>query len=382
MTVHDSLQAVLAAMHEATLDDALWPRASNLIDAACGATGNGLIVGQGHGDDSRILFARSYRRGERNEALQQHYFQNYYPIDERIPRIRELPDGLVVHVPDLYTDQEKKTSPAYNEGLPCIGSRNGLAVRLDGPQDTRIVWAIADPRGRDGWGSVQLARIRYLLPHVRHYMAVRQAMAAARAMGTSLGALLDNTRLGIIHLGQDARIIEANDRALMLLRQPYGLFDQGGFLTTWLPRDSARLQELLAAALPPPGRAGAAGSMSVRRSDGLQRLALHVRPVGSRETDFGARRVRALVLLVEPDSEPILDRDAVAEVLGLTAAESEVAVMLSEGRTVREIAKASSRRVGTVHLLLKRAYGKLGVSRQVELVRLVLSLGSMVRPRR
>ena len=48
--------------------------------------------------------------------------------------------------------------------------------------------------------------------------------------------------------------------------------------------------------------------------------------------------------------------------------------MLSEGKTVRHIAVAMSRQEGAVYWLLQQIYKKLGISRQVDLVRLVLSL--------
>ena len=69
------------------------------------------------------------------------------------------------------------------------------------------------------------------------------------------------------------------------------------------------------------------------------------------------------------------------EVLGLTAAESEVAVMLSLGRSVRDIAVTTGRKPGTVHDLIKRANKRLGISRQVDLVRLVLQLADLSAPR-
>ena len=46
----------------------------------------------------------------------------------------------------------------------------------------------------------------------------------------------------------------------------------------------------------------------------------------------------ALVLVVDPEERPRIDPRLVAEVLGLTPAESELAVMLSQGKTVRDIA--------------------------------------------
>ena len=44
---------VLAALHEAALQEALWPATSALIDEACGATGNALVVSEGFGKDEQ-----------------------------------------------------------------------------------------------------------------------------------------------------------------------------------------------------------------------------------------------------------------------------------------------------------------------------------------
>lgn len=104
---------------------------------------------------------------------------------------------------------------------------------------------------------------------------------------------------------------------------------------------------------------------------------LHASPVEDHWLDFGARRVAALLLVVEPGSPARLDKDLVAEALGLTAAEAEVAVMLSEGKTPRAIATLTERRPGTVYNLTKLAYRKLGVSRQAELVRLLWQLSDI-----
>ena len=122
--------------------------------------------------------------------------------------------------------------------------------------------------------------------------------------------------------------------------------------------------------------------MTIRRPPGVPRLVVHIKPVDDRRLEFGLRHVAALVLVVDAGSPPRLDAKLVAEALGLTPAESQVAVMLSEGRTPRDIAMATGRQEGTVHELLKRAYKKLGISRQVDLVRLVLPLADVSASRR
>ena len=369
---------ILASLHEAALDDARWPAASALIDEACRAKGNTLVFGDGRSrEDVRIFFAGFYFRGQRHRELEREYFDVYHPLDERLPRLRRLPDGRLVHVAELYTDDEVKTSPTYNEMLPRGHARNSLNVRLDGPNGSRIVWCINDPIDSGGWSSAQTALIRNLLPHIRQYVTVRQMLRGAGALGASLAEMLDVTGSNVIQLGARGRIVAANDGARGILRAGDGLFDEGGFLYARSSADHESLQGLLTRALPSFGGPGAGGSMVVRRPAGLPPLVLHVTPVSRRETDFPAWPVAALALVVDPTRRIRVDPALVAAGLGLTATEGRVAVLLAQGRSIREIAAAMDRRASTIRWHLKQTFTKLDVSRQGELVRLVLSLAGV-----
>ena len=384
MSQRGTFERILASLYEAMLDDAHWPAASALIDEACEIKGNELFVTEGPPDDFKIVLARLYYRGRRHEELEREYVDNYLPRDERIPRYRRLPRGRLFHVTDLYTARELKTSPTYNEILPRSDARNSLNVRMDGLNGSRITWIITDPSVSDGWGSAQLKMIERLLPHIRQFVHVRQALVNAEALGGSLTGLLDNTRVGVIHLDRRGTIIAANDRAHDILRRGDGLLDRGGFLRARLPADDARLKKLLARALPPFGGEGevVGGSMAARRLPASLRLVLHVNPVTVQHLDISAHRVAALVLLVDPGSRPTIDPELVASALDLTPSESRVAAWLAEGRTVRDIAAATRRKEKSVRWLITQIYDKHGISRQADLVRLVLSLAEFSGPRR
>ena len=366
-------ERLLASLQDAALNDALWPAASRLIDEACGATGSSIIVGEGVGHDARVSFAAFYRRGERRLDLERDYYENYFHQDERVPRLLQLREGKLVRVADLFSPGELKTSATWNEALPRSGTQNGLNVRLRGLHGLRVTWVIADPVAGN-WETGQTLMIEGLLPHIRNFVHVRQALAGAEALGSSFTHLLDNARLGVIHLDRRGRIVETNDRARDLLLRGNGLREQGGFLRAWLPEDDARLKPLVAAALPSLGGQAVGGSMLVRHPFVGPKLTLHVHPASVRQMDFGAPDVGALVLIDGLDRPQRLDAGQVGSVLGLTPAESRVAVGLAEGRTVPDIAAASGRAEGTVRVHLKRIHRKLGVSRRADLVRLVLSV--------
>ena len=297
--------------------------------------------------------------------------------DERLPRIRQLPDGRIAHISSLYTEEEKKTSVVYNEALPLGDTRDSLNVRLDGPQSSRIVWVVADPVGGDGWSRSKIVTVERLLPHLRQFGRVRQALVNARALGSSLAMLLENTRFGVIQLDRRGRIVAANGPAGALLREADGLDDRDGRLRAAVPEEDDVLQGLLARALPPFGGQAASGSMMVSRALVLPRLVIHVTPVNRARADGDASRVRALVLAVDPAHRAAVAPEFVAATLGLTLAESHIAVWLAQGRTVRDIALATGRSAGTVRWHIKHIFTKCGISRQMELVQLVLSLADL-----
>ena len=383
MTPRDTFDRILMSLHDAMLDDAHWPQTSALIDDACGMKGNALVVGKGRSQqDGEIFLARFCYHGERHPERERWYFDLYYPQDERVPRVAQLPDSSLVRIDDLYTEEELMRSPAYNEGLPRGGYQHGLNVRLDGPEESSIVWTLADSSASGGWGSGQVELIERLLPHIRQYVQVRWALASAEALGASLTDLLDNARVGVAYVDWRGRILETNDRALDILRRGEGLLDQGGFLRAQLPADNARLENLLTDALPTFGNPAVSGSMTVRRPAGKPRLVLHVTPITTEQLDIGGWVVAALVLIVEPGNLPGIDPDLVAAVYGLTPAESRVAVMLAEGSAVRDIAAAMGCQENTVRYHAKQMHHKLGISRRAELVRLVLSLAGSSEFRR
>ena len=370
-------ERTLASLQDAMLDDTRWPATSALIDEACGLTGNTILLGEGPKADIRVSCIGLYYRGQRHTDLERWYLEEYHPIDERIPRFRQLPDSRLVPIKDLYTTEELKSSPVFNEALFRGNYQNGLNVRMDVADDSYMSWALGDPLTRHGWAPSQTAMVTRLLPHLRHYVRVRQALVHARALETTASALLESQRIGVVHLDRRGRVLAASDRARHILRDGDVLSDRDGVLRTMASEDQPRLDRLVAAALPTDGRVAVSGSLSLRRSDGLLPLTIHIKPMGVPQPDYGGQYVAALVLLVEPGRPHRIDPGLVTEALGLSPGESQLAAWLAEGKSVDEIARATGRTKNTIYWHLKQIYQKLYISRQADLVRLVLSIAEL-----
>ena len=374
MSGQDAFERILGLLYDAMLDDTYWPATSALIDEVCGLTGNGLMVGEGPKDDIRVLFVGLYYHGQRRTDLEREYLEVYHPIDERVPRFRQLPDSRLVHTTDLYTAEELKTSPTYNEIMLRGKHQDSLLVRLDGPDGSYITWGLGDPIASEGWGSSEITMVTRLLPQIRQFVRVRQALVRAEAGDTTVTALLDNPRIGVLHLDRRGRILAVNDRAGSLLRGGHGLSDRDGVLRAREPSDQLILEQLVADALPASGAVTVSGSMLLNRSSDSPPFVVHVKPVGVPQPDYGARHVAALVLIVEPGRRQRIDPRLVARTLGLTRGESQVASWLAEGKSVGDMAKITGRTRDAIYWHLKQIYKKRSISRQTDLVRLVLSI--------
>ena len=377
MSGRDVFERILASLYDAMLDDARWPAASALIDEACGLVGNALLVGEGPKDDIRVGFVGLYYRGQRRADLEREYLEVYHPIDERVPRMRQQPYGRLVHVTDQYTAEELKTSCVYNEALIRTQHGNSLAMRLEGLAGSHMTWGISDPISSGGWGSSQIAMLTRLAPQIRQFVQVRQALVGAQARGATVTALLDNPRIGVVQLDRRGRILAANARACSILRDGDGVSDRDGVLQAQAPADELCLARLLAAALPTSGAVAVSGSMPLRRASVFPPFAVFVKPVTVPQPDYGARHVAALVLIVEPGRNHRVDPGLVTKTLGLTPAESQVATWLAAGKSVREMAEVTGHTPDAIYWHLKQSYQKLSISRQADLVRVVLSVADL-----
>lgn len=382
MNEGDKFERILASLYDVALSRSRWPDALKLIDELIGVYGTAMVYGEGRSNaDVRIYSAWMYERGVRRTDVEEEYFRNFYHLDERIPRIRLAPDSQLFHCTKFYTEEELKTSPAF-DAMVRYHADDGINVRLDAPSGSRLVWGISNPVKSKGWSSPQLDAIRRILPHIRHTFCVQQALASAGALNATLLGLLESTGVGIVQLDRNGQILEANGRARELLLAGDPLYDRDGVLYARDPIENDRLQELLSRAMTSLHAMGAGGSMKLSLPNSHVSLLLHMHPVEDREQEIGSRPVAALLLIRNPVKGVAIEPEVAAAALRLTRMESEVAVLLAQGKNVQEVAKALERGQSTVRHHIKNMFVKHGLSRQSDLVRLVLSLTGAPNPGR
>ena len=178
MTRQGEFERIIASLHRAMLDESEWHTTLALIDDACGTAGiRFAVVDDNDPGDAQWIFDDACCRHD--EPAQRHF------------------------------DGEPLTAPTRNE-LLCHARANGLNIRVAGTDGTHSLWALARLATACGLNPQQIAMIERLLPHVRHFLRVRHALAGDAALGASLIRVLDNMLIGVLCLDWRAMIVHAN----------------------------------------------------------------------------------------------------------------------------------------------------------------------------
>ena len=114
--------------------------------------------------------------------------------------------------------------------------------------------------------------------------------------------------------------------------------------------------------------------MVVTHQSELSRPVLHITPIGHRHDGVPSWEVAALVLLVDPYHRLPLDDALVENALDLSPTETRIAILLAEGKTVREVAETTGRSINTIRWHVRQIFEKHRLKHLGQLVPLVRSL--------
>ncbi len=181
---------------------------------------------------------------------------------------------------------------------------------------------------------------------------------------------------GVVQLDASGRVVELNEPARRLIKDHRISLDVGKRLSVRNRQENRELQQTLSQALPLSATRCVAGEVTMRRPDGLPSLVLRVTPVRDSEEIAQPEPVVALVVITDSQSDTEFDPAFIRKALRLTKAEAGVTALLAQGKNVQAIAVSTDRTVKTIRWHVKRILGKLGLTRQAQLVHLVKSLGA------
>jgi DNA-binding CsgD family transcriptional regulator len=283
-------------------------------------------------------------------------------------RIKEA--GLVWRDRDVVDAEELEQSGFYQQWAFPQGLQH-IARGVLTEQGSRLTYVALGRRADSGdFDSAELETMRRMLPHLQRTLELGQNISALHAVAGLMSEILNRLPVALLVISPDGKVTTRTRAADQILACNDQIYLDGTSLQLRRADARARLRELVAAAHSAPAPSQFYETMHVERID-RRPLYLTVSSISGGPGPDGRRFV--LLIIVDPEHEPVIDGDALRARLGLTRSEAQLAALLARGVRLEAASESLSISSGTARTHLKHIFAKTGTDRQVELVRLILS---------
>jgi DNA-binding CsgD family transcriptional regulator len=259
----------------------------------------------------------------------------------------------------------------YNDFVVRCGVRDILGVRLFENSSHAAILGIYYGLYQTRSGSADAARLKELLDPLSQAARLHVELRNMGWKSSIALRALDQLANGVLVTDGDGRIIELNRVAEHILCRDDGLAVRNGKLCALRVFEDNKLMAFISAAA--VGKTAAAtGRMLIGRRGGQKHYAVTVASIGGAQLGVFERPL-ALILIGAPEHLAPSERD-VAEIFGLSPAESRLAVALIAGKKLADIAANSGVRITTLRTQLSSILRKVGATRQADLIRILSSV--------
>jgi DNA-binding CsgD family transcriptional regulator/PAS domain-containing protein len=288
-------------------------------------------------------------------------------------------------VEDIGGQQAFEQTRVWNEVYRPLGLQDTLAGLLERQPEYSQVMVMARRTDQADFDAADRRALTGLLPHIARAWRVKQMLAEWKALSGTLKFVLDRLARPVLVTGPDGQIRFANRAADRLLTRGDAIDATRGRLCGARSSDTDALRRLIDGASRTGIGAGetAVDAIAIGGTDQFSPLAVVAEPLAPVHGELlGHGASPGAVLFLgesEATSRPATERLRV--VYGLTEAEARLTSLIVDGYDVASAALAAGVSENTVKYHLKAVFGKVGVSRQAQLVRRVLAdVGGLAEP--
>ncbi|WP_233809918.1 helix-turn-helix transcriptional regulator [Paraburkholderia sp. HP33-1] len=352
------------AVYESVLEDEPWRKCVGLLTEYFEASSTTIVVRPPKAYDMGYLVCIP---GHAPTELA--YCSRWYESDPFV----ELPPERVVLASDVLTGKQWFSSEYYREFLSHMMTtdlRRMLGVNIVTRAGTVSRVRVHRTQDMPPFTDEDRRRLGQFVPHIKQAMALAAHVNRKESERQIFEEGLDRLNIGVVLLDETGRLLRATAVASNLLIRSDGLKAVDRTLEGCSRADTRELQRLLSSSQEHPGMVVAT---SLSRPSGRRNLAVMVRSIPLLEETEGKLRPAWAVFIRDPDANADAARDILRQLFDFTPAESQLAIELTNGLSLDEAAEKLGIRRNTARAHLRAIFSKAGVTRQSELVRVMLN---------
>ncbi|EJL23865.1 DNA-binding protein with HTH domain [Caulobacter sp. AP07] len=315
------------------------------------------------------------------EAAYRDYAAHYVSNSPYVNFVPRNQIGLPTRSETIIDDRELFRTEHYNDYLRRhrLG-HYGVGMVLEREPQVWTALSFADQRDDEARRDHQMALLDLLAPHLRRALKLRRTLIEARSAAMASQAMFDGWTQATFVLDRDGRVVTMNRRAEALVAHGDDIsLNRLGRLRSFDDRCSRVLDAAIVACHAIPGGfargdTDLSGVMLPRRHGGSPLHAM-LWPIAS-AAELGLPMAAGQILLVvsNPDDTPPTAIAWITRRFGLSPAEERLADAVIGGVPLAEAAERLGIQLSTARTRLKSIQAKTGCHRQLDLVRLAMSV--------
>ena len=305
------------------------------------------------------------------------YREQFFSLDPFV----SLPLDKVIALEDILPDKDLVTSDYYLHYLKPINLFRILGVDTSEPGGMLARLRFSRRASEPRFKATERQLLTLLTPHLSRAIEIYAKLNRMTSERDLYAGAVNQLSVASIILDEQGRMLTTNAVGRALLDQGEGLSLRDGHLHIEGRNINKELQEALTSIIREQlhGETSMVRALRVPRPGGRSDLGLVVRPVPASQWSEGQVSPSAAVFISDPDLQESTSRPILGALFELTPAEANLATLLARGLNLAQVSVAQNISQHTARAQLKSIFAKTGVSRQAELVRLVLkSVASLV----
>ena len=371
---------LIGLVYEGALEARPWQSALPALREAMDAQVVSLVLRPPTANDQGVILNcirpetdgndNSSRLANSNDWEVSAYREQFFSLDPFI----NLPLDRVVALEDILPDDELISSDYYQHYLKPIDLFRILGVDTAEPGGMIARLRISRRGSEDGFKSSERELLEFVTPHLRRAIEIYARLNRMTAERDVYAGAVDQLSVASIILDEQGKLLTTNAVGRALLDQGAGLSLRDGRLMVEGREFNKELQSALTTIIKAQqnGETSVVRALRVPRPGVRSDLGLVIKPVPLSEWSEGQSSPSAAIFISDPDLKESTSRQVLGELFALTPAEANLATLLARGLSLAQVSDAQHISQHTARAQLKSIFAKMGVSRQAELVRLVL----------
>ena len=297
--------------------------------------------------------------------------------------VNRTPVGRTFAIDDMMPRDAFMRTPIYNEFFAPNGLQQAIGAKLVADEQGGVVVGLWRRAERRRFGAAELDVLAGVLPHLQRAMQMSRRLADVQITRDASADVLHRLRQAVVLVDACCRVMFANAAAEAVLTDGAGLHRAAdGTLQARRSAETDHLHRLVAGAAngARDGEIGAGGTVRVSR-DAMTALSVLVVPLRTATDWLGTRQPAAMLFVSDPAEVAAPTPAVLRQDHALTRMEAAVALQLLDGHGLSAAAAKLGIAPTTARTHLNAVFDKTGTRSQVDLVRVLLQSGAVIRDR-